>query len=152
MTNVTNAGWPRQRPQRLAGVLVPLFSVRTRRSWGIGDIADLPELARWIVQEGGQRLVQILPIGSLPGNETSPYSAATSFGIDPMYVAVDRLEDVRDGDRSALLGPDGDATLDYLRGTKSVSKESWSKPASGLSGSVSPLNSPSKALAPSVPR
>jgi 4-alpha-glucanotransferase len=107
-------------PKRLAGILVPLFSVRTRRSWGIGDIADLPELAKWVAQDGGQRLVQILPVGALPGNETSPYSAATSFGIDPMYVAVDRLEDVRDSDRSALLGPDGDATLDYLRSTKSV--------------------------------
>lgn len=120
MASPSRPSFPRERPRRPSGVLVPLFSVRTRRSWGIGDIADLPEIAKWLSQEAGQRLVQILPIGDLPGNETSPYSAATSFGIDPMYVAVDRLEDVREADRSALLGPDGDATLDHLRATKSV--------------------------------
>ena len=103
--------------RRTAGVLIPLFSIRTRRSWGIGDIADLPELARWVAEEAGQRLVQLLPVCDLPGSETSPYSAATSFGIDPMYIAIDRLEDVRDVDRAALLGPDGDGVLDYLRGT-----------------------------------
>jgi 4-alpha-glucanotransferase len=106
--------------RRTAGLLIPLFSIRTRRSWGIGDIADLPELARWVAEEGGQKLVQLLPVCDLPGNETSPYSAATSFGIDPMYIAVDRLADVRDDDRDALLGPDGHGLLDYLRGTKAV--------------------------------
>src|SRR3954447_27074958 len=64
-------------PRRTAGLLIPLFSIRTRRSWGIGDIADLPELARWVAEEGGQRLVQLLPVCDLPGSETSPYSAAT---------------------------------------------------------------------------
>ena len=32
---------------RHAGVIVPLFSVASRRSWGIGEIADLPVLAAW---------------------------------------------------------------------------------------------------------
>ena len=110
----------RREPRRIAGVLVPLFSVRTHRSWGIGDIGDLEPFARWMLEDAGQKLVQLLPIGSLPGDETSPYSAATSFGIDPMYIAVDRLEDVRRDDHAALLGPDGDKTLEYLHGTKSV--------------------------------
>jgi 4-alpha-glucanotransferase len=101
-------------------VLIPLFSIRTRRSWGIGDIADLPELARWVAEEGGQRLVQLLPVCDLPGSETSPYSAGTSFAIDPMYIAIDRLADVRDTDRDALLGPDAHGVLDYLRSTKAV--------------------------------
>src|SRR5579859_7679302 len=96
----------RRDPRRIAGVLIPLFSVRTKRSWGIGDICDLETFARWMAEEGGQKLVQLLPIGGLPGDETSPYSAATSFGIDPMYIAVDRLEDVREADHTALLGPD----------------------------------------------
>src|SRR5688500_5833743 len=90
---------------KTAGILVPLFSVRSGRSCGIGDIADLPELAQWAVDHG-HRLVQLLPLGDLPEGETSPYSAATSFAIDPMYVATDRIEDVNDEERHALIGPD----------------------------------------------
>jgi len=93
--------------KKIAGILVPLFSVRTARSAGIGDIGDLPDLARFAL-EAGQKLVQLLPIGELPEGETSPYSSATSFAIDPMYVAIDRLEDVREDDRLALFGPDGE--------------------------------------------
>ena len=33
---------------RIAGVTVPLFSLRTERSWGIGEIGDLPDFAAWV--------------------------------------------------------------------------------------------------------
>lgn len=105
--------------KKIAGILVPLFSIRTARSWGIGDIADLPELAQWALDHG-HRLVQLLPLGDLPEGENSPYSAATSFAIDPMYVAVDRIEDVSDEERHALIGPDGDNTLARIRGAPNV--------------------------------
>jgi 4-alpha-glucanotransferase len=104
---------------KVAGILVPLFSVRTARSLGIGDIADLPELAKWSVDHG-HRLIQLLPLGDLPEGETSPYSAATSFAIDPMYVAIDRLTDVNDEERQALIGPDADNTLARIRGAGNV--------------------------------
>src|SRR6185503_6309570 len=79
--------------RRLAGVTVPLFSLRSSRSWGIGEIADLPEFAAW-VREAGIRLVQILPLGEISANETSPYSALTAFGIDPMYIALADVADL----------------------------------------------------------
>lgn len=104
---------------KIAGILIPLFSIRTSRSLGIGDIADLPELARWAV-EHGQKLVQLLPLGDLPEGETSPYSASTSFAIDPMYVAVDQLEDVTAEESHALIGPDADATLARIRAASNV--------------------------------
>ncbi len=107
-------------PSRTAGLLIPLFSLRSPRSLGIGDIADLPSFAQWIHDEGGQNLLQLLPIGDLPGSETSPYSAATSFAIDPIYIAIDRLEDVRDADRAGFLGPDGQGVVDYLHSTAAV--------------------------------
>ncbi|MBI2388248.1 MAG: 4-alpha-glucanotransferase [Deltaproteobacteria bacterium] len=109
----------RPKAHKTAGILIPLFSVRTARSLGIGDIADLPELGRWALDHG-QRLVQLLPLGDLPEGETSPYSAATSFAIDPMYVAVDRLEDLTDEERHALIGPDAEATLTRIRSAPNV--------------------------------
>jgi 4-alpha-glucanotransferase len=104
---------------KTAGILIPLFSLRSARSLGIGDIADLPTFARWAV-EHGQRLVQLLPLGDLPEGETSPYSASTSFAIDPMYVAVDELEDVTAEERHALIGPDADATLARIQAAANV--------------------------------
>lgn len=90
---------------RIAGVTVPLFSLRSARGWGIGEIGDLPAFAQWI-REAGLRLVQLLPLGEIAGSETSPYGALTAFGIDPMYVS---LADVPD------LGNDAQAALERAR-------------------------------------
>ena len=105
--------------EKIAGILVPLFSVRTARSFGIGDIGDLPELARWSLDHG-HRLLQLLPLGDLPEGENSPYSAATSFAIDSMYVAIDQLEDVTDEERHALVGPDADNTIARIKSAPNV--------------------------------
>jgi 4-alpha-glucanotransferase len=104
---------------RIAGVLVPLFSLRTARSYGIGEIPDLVDFAR-LCREHGQRLVQVLPIGELSDGETSPYSASSSFAIDPMYIAIEGLEDLAREDLGALLGSDGEATLARIRAAKNV--------------------------------
>ena len=53
--------------RRRSGVLVPLFSLTSTRSWGIGEFADLPAFARW-AQSAGQCFVQILPITEIPGD------------------------------------------------------------------------------------
>jgi 4-alpha-glucanotransferase len=85
---------PRRPPRRrVAGVTVPLFSLRTERSWGIGEIGDLPPFAEWM-QKVGIRLVQLLPLGEISGGETSPYAALTAFGIDPMYVSLADVPDL----------------------------------------------------------
>ena len=96
---------PRQR-QRRAGVLIPLFSVRTRTGWGLGEIPDVVAMARWAAP-AGIRVVQMLPVCAVSGGETSPYSAATAFAIDPAYLGLDACEDfVAAGGRLALAEAD----------------------------------------------
>ena len=96
---------PRPR-QRRAGVLIPLFSVRTKAGWGLGEIPDVVELAGWAAQSG-IRVVQMLPVCAVSGGETSPYSAATAFAIDPVYLGLDTCEDfVAAGGRPALSEED----------------------------------------------
>jgi len=90
---------------RVAGVTVPLSSIRTQRDWGIGEITDLPAFASWIVT-AGHRLVQILPPYELAPGETSPYGARTAFGIDPIYLT---LEEIPDLDAAAIDDALGDA-------------------------------------------
>ncbi|MFO0609280.1 MAG: 4-alpha-glucanotransferase [Polyangiales bacterium] len=99
--------------RRVAGVTVPLFSLRTEGSWGIGEIGDLPRFARWL-RAAGVRLIQLLPLGEIAGGETSPYSALTAFGIDPMYLSMGALDDLPAAELPALVGDDGMRTIAWL--------------------------------------
>jgi 4-alpha-glucanotransferase len=96
---------------RIAGVTIPLFSVRGSTSWGIGEIPDLVPLATWL-KGGGLSLIQLLPLGEIAGNETSPYAALSAFGIDPMYVGIEALPSYSSDDLAASLG--GGAALGEL--------------------------------------
>jgi 4-alpha-glucanotransferase len=78
---------------RLAGVTLPVFSIRTRRDWGIGQITDLPACAAWL-RRAGHTLLQILPPHELSPGETSPYGALTAFGIDPVYIGLEAVPDL----------------------------------------------------------
>ena len=80
------------RPTRRAGILVPLFSIPSARSWGIGEIADVEPMCRWL-EAAGQRVLQLLPINEMPLGETSPYSALSAMAIDPQFIAIDNVED-----------------------------------------------------------
>jgi 4-alpha-glucanotransferase len=98
---------------RLAGVTLPLFSIRTSRDWGIGQITDLPAAGRWI-RSGGFRLLQILPAYELARGETSPYGARTAFGIDPIYIDIDAIPGM------AALSAEDAAIRDRLRALPEV--------------------------------
>ncbi|MSO55812.1 MAG: 4-alpha-glucanotransferase [Acidobacteria bacterium] len=73
--------------RRKAGVSVPLFSLRSRRSWGIGEIGDIPAVAGWL-RSAHQSVLQILPMNEMSPAETSPYSALSAMAIDPQYVSI----------------------------------------------------------------
>lgn len=105
-------------PRRVAGLTIPLFTLRTRRSWGIGEIGDLGDLAEW-VRDAGIRLVQTLPLGEIAWDETSPYSALSAFGIDPMYISVADVPDAGP-DVEPLLGTDGARLLAKAQASPAV--------------------------------
>jgi 4-alpha-glucanotransferase len=107
------------RPQpplgRSAGLVVPLFSLQTATGGGIGEIPDLAALAPWMTR-AGLSAVQLLPVGTLPAGESSPYSALSAMAIDPVYVSLAHVADY------AALG--GDVRLPLadqiaLRGARS---------------------------------
>ncbi len=84
------------RPQpplgRSAGLVVPLFSLHSSQGGAIGEIPDLAALGPWL-RRAGLRAVQLLPVGTLPAGETSPYSALSAMAIDPVYVALSQVAD-----------------------------------------------------------
>jgi 4-alpha-glucanotransferase len=104
---------------RVAGCTIPLFSVRTGRDWGIGQITDLPSCAAWL-ERAGQTLLQILPPYELAPGETSPYGARTSFGLDPIYIGLEAVEDLDAEAIDRALGDDGRRELTRLRALPNV--------------------------------
>ena len=77
---------------RRAGINVPLFSLRSTRSWGIGEIGDIPAFAEWL-RAAQQTLLQILPLNELAPSESSPYSALSAMAIDPQFISIWMMED-----------------------------------------------------------
>ena len=81
-------------PARAWGFTVQLYSVRSRGSWGHGDLHDLAELARWSARDLGADFVQCNPLHAaepLPPVSASPYLAMTRRFISPLYL---RIEDI----------------------------------------------------------
>ena len=76
--------------ERIAGVMVPLFSLRARADAGIGDIAALDAMTD-LAAAMGHRAVLLLPIDETSPGESSPYSALSLFAIDPVYIGLDGL-------------------------------------------------------------
>src|SRR4030095_3337671 len=79
---------------KIAGVLAPLFALRTDDDLGIGDVAALRQFIDW-VRGLGFKLVQLLPINE-SGGDNSPYNAISSRAIDPttLHLAPGMPEDL----------------------------------------------------------
>lgn len=82
-----------------AGVGLPVFSIRTRQSFGAGDFVDLKLLVDWS-EKVGLKLIQLLPLNDTNGTHTNsdvlPYAAITAFGLNPLYLnlpAMGKLPD-----------------------------------------------------------
>jgi 4-alpha-glucanotransferase len=104
---------------RQAGVLVPLFSLRTAADWGVGEIPDLVPFCRWAASAGLQ-VVQVLPVNEVSRGQTSPYGALSAFAIDPVYIAVEALEDFAAAGGLDALTPEERRLLDEVRAAPSV--------------------------------
>ena len=70
----------------LAGILAPLFALRSENDLGIGDTGSLRAFAAWAA-ENGFRLVQLLPVNET-GADNSPYNAISSVALDPCTLAL----------------------------------------------------------------
>lgn len=100
--------------RRRSGVLMPLFSIRSSRGWGIGEFPDLAGFGRWLAL-AGQSFVQLLPINELPPGERSPYSSLTAMALDPIFVALPNVSDFAALGGESLLERDERAALDAVR-------------------------------------
>ena len=119
---------------RHAGVLVPLFSIPSRSSWGVGEIADLARFAGWL-RQAGLDFIQLLPSNEMQEGQNSPYSALSAMAIDPIFIALGDVPEfmdaggessLADGDRQRLAHARHAATVDFgtVRALKSLALHS----------------------------
>ena len=81
---------------RAWGFMTQLYSVRSRYSWGLGDLADLAELADWSARAHRAGFVLVNPLHAaepVPPMEPSPYLPTTRRFANPIYL---RVEDIRE--------------------------------------------------------
>jgi len=85
--------------RRLAGTLVPVFSLRSEGSFGVGDFGDLKTMIDY-VSTTGQRVLQVLPINDSTVTHTwtdsYPYSCISIFALHPQYVDLRQLPELKD--------------------------------------------------------
>src|SRR4051812_993895 len=104
---------------RHAGLLVPLFSIPSRESWGIGEIADLPKLGEWMTG-AGFAFVQLLPLNEMADGQNSPYSALSAMAIDPNFIAPRAVPDLQALGVEAVLSGAERADLEAVRAAPSI--------------------------------
>ena len=82
-----------------AGTLIPVFSLRTEGSFGVGDFGDLKRMVDW-VKYTNQRVLQVLPINDTTMSHTwgdsYPYSCISIFALHPQYIDFRQLPPLKD--------------------------------------------------------
>ena len=92
--------------RKLAGTLIPVFSLRTRGSFGVGDFGDLKTMIDWVA-ETHQKVLQVLPINDTTSTHTwtdsYPYSCISIFAIHPQFADMRQLPAVADKEKAAAF-------------------------------------------------
>lgn len=82
-----------------AGVAIPVFSIRTKNSYGVGEFADIKLLIDW-AKKAEMKLVQILPINDTVATHTwtdsYPYAAISVFALHPIYLNLPAMGALKD--------------------------------------------------------
>lgn len=86
-----------------AGVAIPVFSLRSQQSMGVGEFSDIKLLADW-AKKIGLKLIQLLPINDTSAThswmDSYPYAAISAFALHPMYI---RLSEIIDPGQAHLI-------------------------------------------------
>ncbi|MGL4992793.1 MAG: 4-alpha-glucanotransferase [Bacteroidales bacterium] len=84
---------------KYSGTAIPLFSLRSKSSFGIGDFGDLYKFVDWSAQTG-QRVIQLLPINDTTMTHTwvdsYPYNANSIYALHPAYIDLTQLPQLND--------------------------------------------------------
>ena len=87
---------------RAAGVCVPIFSLRSEHSCGVGDFGDLYRFIDWAA-EVGMKVIQLLPVNDTTHEgqwgDSYPYNIMSAFNLHPHYIDLNQLGPLKDKKR-----------------------------------------------------
>lgn len=89
LSAITKKQWERIGIKRRSGIAIPLFSVYSEKSIGIGELPDIKLLVDWC-KETQMSIVQLLPMNDV-GFNFRPYDAQSAFALEPMHLSLDEL-------------------------------------------------------------
>ena len=84
--SISKDNWMHVDFKKRAGVLIPLFTVHSKDSFGIGDFGDLKLVIDW-AKSTGNSIIQLLPMNEV-GGLYCPYDAISSFALEPSYICL----------------------------------------------------------------
>ncbi|MFZ1705282.1 MAG: 4-alpha-glucanotransferase [Saprospiraceae bacterium] len=109
-------------PWKGAGVAIPVFSLRSKKGFGIGEFSDLLSLTDWS-HSVALKVIQILPVNDTIANKTwqdsYPYAAISVFALHPLYVNVQKMGTFKD----SLIQKQWDKELKEINKTDTVDFE-----------------------------
>ena len=92
----------REKTWRAAGVVVPVFALRSEHSCGVGDFGDLRQMVDWAVRTG-MKVIQLLPVNDTTTDgywhDSYPYNITSCFALHPHYLNLEQLGELRDRKR-----------------------------------------------------
>ncbi len=93
LTSASASKWNKIKMLKRAGVSIPLFSVYSKNSLGIGDLGDLKVIVDWC-RKTGHNILQLLPMNEV-GPLFCPYDSLSSFALEPSYICFREIPQVR---------------------------------------------------------
>jgi 4-alpha-glucanotransferase len=108
-------------PGRHWGFMLQLYAVRSRDSWGMGDLRDLADLVTWSGRDLGADFVLVNPLhtaGPVPPMEPSPYYPSSRRFVNPIYLRVDDVPEV-----ASLPPEDVEAVASVLRARNVIDED-----------------------------
>ena len=103
------------------GALLPLFAMRSKKDWGIGDISSL---GLWIDALAALNLdiIQFLPLNEMPPGVSCPYTALSAFALDPLFIAIEEIPELAECPelKEEIASKRFQTVLRHLRGSKTI--------------------------------
>ena len=91
-------------PWKGAGTVIPIFSLRSEGSFGVGDFGDLQKMIDWCAKTR-QRVLQVLPINdtnmTYTWQDSYPYNSISIYALHPQYTDFRQLPPLKDKERKA---------------------------------------------------
>jgi len=93
-------------PWKGAGTVIPIFSLRSEGSFGVGDFGDLKKMIDW-ADKTQQRIIQVLPINDTNMTHTwqdsYPYNSISIYALHPQYTDLRQLPEIKDEKRKVYF-------------------------------------------------